>query len=82
MSKQLFAQLFLGERGQSLADVPMIAEDDTPYPIYSDQTSPVVSQNDTYTREATSKTVQDDRLKLNVIETVPQNAQHGPSLGF
>jgi len=75
MSRQVFKQLFLGERGHALAEAPHVTDAKTPYRVYNEQSLHVVKQSDhlkdmgehapaTYNRPTVIETVHHDEPSL------------------
>lgn len=81
MSRQLFKQLFLGERGQALADIQTVTDEQTPYTVYSEQVMPDVKQSVMNANERAHTNVTDiaQRRPSHSVTAVPQDE---PSLGF
>lgn len=79
MSKQLFAQLFLGERGLVLADDPMVTDNATPYLAYSEQT---VHDEEQVDNKSHGRTNEMDEYDIPYVESVDTLPQDEPSLGF
>lgn len=81
MSKQLFAQLFLGERGLVLAEDPMVTDNATPYLAYSEQAGHDEEQVSNRGHELTNE-VDEHEYDIPYVEPVDTLPQDEPSLGF
>lgn len=81
MSKPLFAQLVLGERGLVLADDPMVTNSATPYLAYSEQAVQDEEQVDNSRHEQANEMDEHayDMPYVAPVNTLPQDE---PSLGF
>lgn len=81
MSKHLFAQLLLGERGLVLADGPMVTDNATPYLAYSEQATHEEEQVDNRRHERTNE-MDEHAYDMPYVEPVDTLPQDEPSLGF
>lgn len=81
MSKQLFAQLFLGERGLVLADDPMVTDSETPYLAYSEQAAHDEEQVNHRRHERTNE-MDEHAYDIPYVEPADTLPQDEPSLGF
>lgn len=81
MSKQLYAQLFLGERGLVLADGPMVTDNATPYLAYSEQSAHDEEQVNNRSHELTNE-MDEHAYDIPYVEPVEALPQDEASLGF
>lgn len=81
MSKQLYAQLFLGERGLVLADDPMVTDNETPYLAYSEQATHDEEQVGNRRHERANE-MDEHAYDMSYAESVDTLPQDEPSLGF
>lgn len=81
MSKQLYAQLFLGERGLVLADGPMVTDNATPYLAYSEQAAHDEEQVNNRSHELTNE-MDEHEYDIPYVAPVDTLQQDEASLGF
>ena len=81
MSKQLYTQLFLGERGLVLADDPMVTDNETPYLAYSEQAVHDEERVDNRRHERANE-MDEHAHDMPYVESVDTLPQDEPSLGF